>query len=44
MCPDYKKPINKRPPFQFKCTGMKITEEGEQAFNNEVWRLIQERN
>lgn len=25
ICPDGQKPINKRPPYKFKCRGMKLT-------------------
>lgn len=44
-CPDYKMKLNEKPPFQFKCTGMVLTEEGATALEAEVFRILNmERN
>lgn len=44
MCPDYEKPINQAPPFEFKCKGMVLTQEGSDAFDAELRRRILESN
>ncbi len=43
-CPDYKTPINDRPPFKFKCTGMKLTEQGQKDFVATLENELAKRN
>lgn len=43
-CPDYATPINDRAPFQFKCTGMELTPEGQGALEAEIFKLQIQRN
>lgn len=39
QCEDYRNPINASPPYQFRCNGMVLTEEGQKAFEAELLRL-----
>jgi len=43
-CPDYKKALNDRPPFRFKCTGQHLTEEGEALFEDALLKAQASRN
>lgn len=44
ICTDYETPINFKPPFVYKCTGMKIEKIAVDAFGIEAMKLICERN
>lgn len=44
MCPDFDKPINDRPPFKFKCTGMHLTEKGAREFTGAMALAIAQTN
>jgi len=44
VCVDGKVPINHEPPYQWKCRGMVMTEEGAEAFEKELYRQFVERN
>lgn len=43
-CPDYKVRLNDSPPFQFKCTGMILTDAGAALFDMELHKVYVERN
>jgi len=38
VCPDYERPTNTVPPFQFKCTGMELNKRGEAELQRELER------
>lgn len=38
ICPDYVEPLNKRPPFRYKCKGMVLTDAGAAAMDEELRR------
>jgi hypothetical protein len=44
ICPDGIHPINDKPPFIYKCQGMKITQNGADAFMAAFLKIICERN
>ena len=44
VCPDYARPLNDAPPFQFKCTGLVIGKRAAKAFAQELARMSQARN
>jgi hypothetical protein len=37
-CPDSKIALNNRPPFQFKCEGMTLTDEGAELFEEALFK------
>ena len=39
-CPDSKVRLNSAPPYQFKCNGLQLTDEGAALFHNEMLRLV----
>jgi hypothetical protein len=42
-CPDYDKPLNGTPPFQYKCTGKWVSQKAIDGLNTELLRIwIQE--
>lgn len=43
-CPDYQHAINDAPPFQYKCTGMELTPEGQSALQDEIFKIQIKRN
>lgn len=43
-CPDYRKALNDAPPFEYKCTGMTITQSGADAFDEAVLKIQIARN
>lgn len=44
QCPNYIKPINNAPPFEYACTGMEITEEGVAEFDKELLKAYMTQN
>ena len=44
QCVDYGKPINDAKPYRYKCTGLEITDEGVQGFDEACRKIICERN
>jgi len=44
ICPDFKTPINSKPPFKFKCTGMVISDKFVEDFDRLLWKEIQQSN
>lgn len=43
-CPDYVNPLNESPPFEYKCTGIELTKEGEDNFDAALWDVVRSRN
>lgn len=43
-CPDYKNALNDSPPFRYKCTGSKLTDEGADLLESELWKKYVSRN
>lgn len=43
-CPDFNSPINDKPPYRFKCTGMEIEDRAAAAFEAACWEIIQKSN
>ncbi len=44
LCPDYKIRLNDRPPFQFACTGMEMTQRGYRDIERELNKLWAQQN
>jgi hypothetical protein len=44
LCPDYKTPLNTKPPYVYKCKGMELTEKGAADLENEINRLVAQSN
>jgi len=44
MCPDYRNALNDAPPFQYKCKGIELTEEGAEEFEQLLLKKWIEKN